>query len=373
MTTMGRPLTAIMLATDSRLVQPSSDALALRRLCGRSLLLWGLDLLRDIPLQKTVVVTDQRADMIAKQLQDQGADMFVDFVEQRVPRGTGDATSIGLTALPTDHAEGLVEADVLIMPAWLPLLDPGHLRDLVEAHRAGNAACTLLTMEVDNPEGHTRVVRDQRGRIERLLSDNLIDRETRLEEVGMDRVEIFTEIMICQVGELGPALRRVAPTAFDGDYSYAGVAGVLAAAGFTVGSHNAGGDVDQIIPAADTLSLAQAETTLRTNIINKWLRRGVHIVDPNQTWIDGAVQLSPGVTVAPGTLLQGQTVVAPGATVGPHTQLLDCMVGARAVVAHTVGVDAEIGPNAIVGPWAHLGPGASIAENAKTGPFFSEN
>ncbi len=373
MTSMGRPLTAIMLATDNRAVQPANEALALRRLCGRSLLLWGLDLLRDIPLQKTVVVTDQRADMIAKALQDQGADMFVDFVEQRVPRGTGDAASVGLTALPTDHAEGLVEADVLVMPAWLPLLNPGHIQDLVEAHRVGNAACTLLTMEVSNPEGYTRVVRDSRGRIDRLLTDNLIDRETRLAEVGMDAVEIFTEIMICQVGELGPALRRVAPTAFDGDYSYSGVAAVLAGAGFTVSAHSAGDDIEQITPAADTMSLAKAETTLRTNITNKWLRRGVHIVDPSQTWIDGAVQLSPGVTIAPGTILQGQTVVAPGATVGPHTQLVDCMVGARAVVAHTVGVDAEIGPNAVVGPWAHLGPGASISEGAKTGPFYNEN
>jgi len=370
---MGRPLTAIMLATDSRLVQQSSEALALRRLCGRSLLLWGLDTLRDIPLQKTVVVTDQRADMIAKELQDQGADMFVDYVEQRVPRGTGDATSVGLTALPTDHAEGLVEADVLVMPAWLPLLDSGHLQDLVEAHRANNATCTLLTMEVPDPEGCTRVVRDQRDRIARLQPDNLIDRQTRLDEVGFDSVEIFTDIMICRVGELGPALRRVAPTAFDGDYSHAGVVRVLADAGFTIASHSARNDIEQITPTADTLALSQAETTLRANIITKWLKRGVHIVDPRQTWIDGAVQLSPGVTVAPGTILQGQTVVAVGATVGPHTQLVDCMVGARAVVAHTVGVDAEIGPSAVVGPWAHLGPGASVGEGEDTGPFYTEN
>lgn len=47
------------------------------------------------------------------------------------------------------------------------------------------------------------------------------------------------------------------------------------------------------------------------------------------------------------------------------------MVGVGATVAHTVAIDAEIGPNAVVGPWAHLGPGASIAEGTETGPYYS--
>lgn len=368
---MGRPLTAIMLATDTRLVRQSSEPLALRRLCGKPLLQWGLDTLADVALQKTVVVTDQRADVIAKDLQEQHSDMFVDYVEQRVPRGSGDAVSIGLTALPTDHAEGYVEADVLLAPAWLPLLDSGHIHDLVAEHRAGSAIATLLTMDVANAEGFTRVDRDARGRVARLLDDRLVDRERRLSEIGDDSVEIFTGIMVCRVSELGPALRRVAPRTFDGEYGFGGVVEVLCNAGFSVGTHSAGDNVGQITPCADAMSVARAEAELRASIIDRWLRRGVHIVDPSQAWIDAAVQLAPGAVVAPASILQGQTVVGAGATVGPHTQLVDCMVGVGATVAHSVAIDAEIGPKAVVGPWAHLGPGASIAEAAETGPYYS--
>ena len=67
------------------------------------------------------------------------------------------------------------------------------------------------------------------------------------------------------------------------------------------------------------------------------------MVDPERTYVDATVELAPDVTLFPGTILQGRCVVGAGAEIGPDTRLVDCVVGAGAVVENTVGRDAEIG------------------------------
>ncbi len=95
------------------------------------------------------------------------------------------------------------------------------------------------------------------------------------------------------------------------------------------------------------------------------------MVDPQRTYVDTGVRLAPDVTLFPGTMLGGHTVVAEGAEIGPDTRLVDSSIGAGAVVAHTVGTNAEIGEGAVVGPFAALGPGAVVATGASTGPFYT--
>ena len=117
------------------------------------------------------------------------------------------------------------------------------------------------------------------------------------------------------------------------------------------------------------MRLAEAELRDRTN--ERWMRRGVTMLDPERTYIDASVELAPDVTIFPGTLLQGGTVVKTGAEIGPDTRLVDCVVGEGAAVEQTVGRHAEIGARARVGPFAVLHPGARVGDGAVTGPFFT--
>ncbi len=95
------------------------------------------------------------------------------------------------------------------------------------------------------------------------------------------------------------------------------------------------------------------------------------MVDPDRTYIDTTVRLAPDVTIFPGTLLQGATVVGEGAELGPDTRLVDCTVGAGAIVERTIGRHADIGDGAVVGPYASLEPGSHIASGARTGAFYT--
>ena len=115
--------------------------------------------------------------------------------------------------------------------------------------------------------------------------------------------------------------------------------------------------------------MAEAELRDRTN--ERWMRRGVTMLDPERTYVDASVELAPDVTLFPGTMLQGHTVVAAGCEIGPDSHLVDCVVGERASVTYTVARGAEIGADSVVGPFAALPPGSRVAPRAVTGPSFT--
>ena len=106
----------------------------------------------------------------------------------------------------------------------------------------------------------------------------------------------------------------------------------------------------------DQAQLATARAVIRRRVIEGWLHGGVAVIDPASTYVDVTVRLAAGVVLRPGTILEGHTVVGAGAVIGPHTRLVDCAVGAGAVVEMSQGSDAEIGPGTHVGPFAALGP-----------------
>src|SRR5437764_1432579 len=226
-----RPLTAVVLAAGEGTRMRSSRPKPLHVLCGRPMLLHVLDALSELPVERAVVVVGHGAERVAKTLQEKApGHLILDFVEQHVPRGTGDAASAALTAFPDD-----------------------------------------------------------------------------LETAGVN----------------------------------------------------------------DRVQLAAVEGALRQRINERWMRRGVTMLDPERTYVDASVRLSPDVTLFPGTMLQGDTAVGPGARIGPDVRLTDCAVAEGAIVEQTVGEHAEVGADAVVGPFAALPPGSHVAPGHRTGAFYT--
>jgi bifunctional UDP-N-acetylglucosamine pyrophosphorylase/glucosamine-1-phosphate N-acetyltransferase len=354
-------LSAIVLAAGEGTRMRSSRPKPLHLLCGRAMLLYVLDATRDTQMGRVVIVVGHGAERVTKKLQEEAPDLLLDFVEQHVQRGTGDAVSVGLTAFPDDEFD---DGDLLVLPGDTPLLRPGTISALVERHRDTGAACTLLTARLDDPSGYGRVVRDKDDRVSRIVEESdALDDERAIDEIN-------TSIYCFRRSVLAPALRRLSPENAQGEYYLTDVVEVLHDAGYPVVSMVAT-DPLETQGVNDRVQLAVAEAELRRRTNEGWLRQGVTMLDPDRTYIDATVELSPDVTLFPGTMLQGRCVVGAGAELGPDTRLVDCIVGAGATVEHTVGRDAEIGDQARVGPFAVLEPGSHIPPETRTGPFYA--
>lgn len=355
-----RPLSAVVMAAGEGTRMKSSRPKPLHLICGRPMLLHVLDALSELPIERVVVVVGHGAERVTEVLHDAPAHLKIDTVEQRVPRGTGDACMVALTVFPDDGEH----EDVLVLPGDAPLLRPETLAGLVQAHRSGKAACTVLTARLADPTGYGRIVRDKAGRVARIVEEA----DATPEEQAI--AEVNTSIYCFRRDVLAPALRRVSPENAQGEYYLTDVPAVLHDAGHVVLAYEAP-DPAEAAGVNDRAQLAAVEAELRRRTNERWLREGVTMLDPARTYIDATVRLAPDVTLFPGTMLQGACVVGRGARIGPDTRLVDCVVGEGAIVEHSAGRRAEIGAGAVVGPFAALGPGDVVPPGTRTGPFYT--
>jgi bifunctional UDP-N-acetylglucosamine pyrophosphorylase / glucosamine-1-phosphate N-acetyltransferase len=358
-----RALSAVVLAAGEGTRMRSARPKPLHRLCGRPMTLHVLDTLAGLNLSRAVVVVGHGAERVIKVLHEDGPpNLAIEFVEQHVQRGTGDAVSVALTAFPDD--DDLDDADdILVLPGDTPLLRPPTLAGLVRTHRRAGAAATVLTAELSDPSGYGRVVRGRDEQVARIVEQaDALDDELDIREVN-------TGIYVFRRSVVAPALRRLSPENTQGEYYLTDIIEVLHDAGYPVTTMVAP-DPMETAGINDRAQLAVAEAELRDRTNERWMRRGVTMLDPERTYVDTSVELAPDVTLFPGTLLQGGTVIGEGCEIGPNSHLVDTIVGERATVTNSVARSAEIGADAVVGPFVTLFPGARVAPDTRTGACF---
>lgn len=320
---------------------------------GRTLIGWVLEAVAPLQAATTVVVLGHGADEVSAHLPPK-----VTTAIQEQQLGTGHATNVGLDAL----GEVAPDDTILVLYGDMPLLGPELLARLAE--RPDDVAARMVTSVFEDPTGYGRVVRDDAGNVVNVVEERDTDDAQRA--IG----EINAGVYAFRAKDLIDALAGVTNENAQGEYYLTDVIEVLATAGHPVTSLVVD-DAMEAVGVNDRAQLAVAEVELRRRTNQRWLSLGVTMLDPATTYVESGVRLAPDVTLFPGTFLQGRTVVADGAEIGPNTRLVDCVVGAGAVVTNSLGTDAEIGPGAKVGPYAVLNPGSAIAPGAVTGPFYT--
>lgn len=358
-----RPLSAVVLAAGEGTRMRSSIPKPLHRLCGRPMVLYVLDALSELVVDRVVVVVGHGANEVTKVLQGEApAGLNLEFVEQPAQRGTGDAVAVGLTGFPDSYAD-LEEADLLVLPGDTPLVRPATLAALVRQHREDEAAASVLTAVVEDPFGFSRVLRDKDGKVARIVDD----RDCSPEE--LDVTEVATQIYCFRHGVLAPVLRRLAPDPVSGEYFLTSALAVLHDAGYAVTSAVAA-DPIEAAGVNDRSQLAAAAAELQARVNERWMRHGVTMVDPEATYVETTVRLGRDVTLLPGVILEGATTVGDGAVIGPATRLVECEVGAGARVEQSRAERAHIADNCVVEAFSFLEPGTRLARGERVGPFF---
>jgi bifunctional UDP-N-acetylglucosamine pyrophosphorylase/glucosamine-1-phosphate N-acetyltransferase len=359
---MTSSLAAVVLAAGEGKRMRSARPKPLHLLCGRAMLLHVLDRVAELDAERAVVVVGHGAERVTKKLVEDGPPgLPIDFVEQAVQRGTGDAAGVALTAFEDDDED----ADVLVLAGDMPLVRAHTLQQLLDLHRETDAAVTVLGVRLPDPTGYGRLVRGKDDRVVRIVEQ----RDASVEERVID--EVNTSIYCFKRSLLSPALRRITPDNAQGEYYLTDVVAVLSAAGHRVEAL-IGDDPGEMLGINDRGQLAAAEAELRRRTNAAWLDRGVTMLDPAHTYVDATVHLGEDVTLFPGTILQGQTRIGARSEIGPDTRLVDTVVGEDSVVRSTYAQDAEIGDGCTVGPFCHLPAGAAIASGTATGAFYTQ-
>jgi bifunctional UDP-N-acetylglucosamine pyrophosphorylase / glucosamine-1-phosphate N-acetyltransferase len=309
----------------------------LHQACGRTLLSWALGAVRESGADPVVVVVPADGGGVADQLPG-----WAVAARQEQPRGTGDAARSARGAL-----EGF-SGDVLVLNGDHPLTDPDSLRDLAAAHRAAEAAASVLTLTRSQAVGADfgRIVRGDDGGVERIVEvRDATEAERALEEVNSGIYAFRSEL-------LWPALDSLTADNDQGELYLTDVVAALRAQGRPVLGHHHP-DPTVALGVNTRADLAEAARILRARIARAHMLAGVTIVDPACTHIDAGVTIEPDAVIHPFTVLGGDTHVGAGAEIGPH-----------AVVA-----DTQVGPGATIGPFCYTRPGTVLERGAQAGRF----
>src|SRR6478672_5328372 len=151
------------------------------------------------PRKIYVVVGHQAEDVKAAVLDEFDASMF-EFPVQQQQLGTGDAVSAARAQLEN------ADSTLLVLSGDVPLIRRETLTELISTHheyRGSGAACTVLTVSLDDPTGYGRVIRTDNDDFDRIDQQKDASREQLMVE------EINSGIYCFDTSKLFAALSRI--------------------------------------------------------------------------------------------------------------------------------------------------------------------
>src|SRR5213078_2997372 len=149
--TPNRPVDVLILAAGLGTRMKSNIAKVLHPLDGKPLIAHVCRAANKLNPRQIYVVVGHQAEQVQSAAEAAAGAHEVAFVRQVEQRGTGDAVRAAKDALA---AAG---STVLILSGDVPLIKPETLNDLLSAHYANSAACTILTVRMENPTGYGRI------------------------------------------------------------------------------------------------------------------------------------------------------------------------------------------------------------------------
>jgi bifunctional UDP-N-acetylglucosamine pyrophosphorylase/glucosamine-1-phosphate N-acetyltransferase len=278
-------------------------------------------------------------------------------VVQQPQRGTGHAVQVARRAMRKSAKLALV------VPGDTPLLRAATLAALLDTHRRGEAAATILTAEMDDPSGYGRIVRDAEGRVQAIVEESAATPEQRAIR------EVNSSIYCFALEKLWPCLNALRPNNAHRElYLTDGIA-LLRERNERVLAQTAA-DAEQILGCNTRAQLADADRILRARKADELMDTGVTIYLPETVVIDPEVTAGPDTVIEPCVQLLGKTRLGARCRVQTGSVLRDTRLDDDAtVLAHSILDNSRLGEKASVGPFSRLRPGSDVRAGAHLGNF----
>lgn len=320
-------------------------------LAGRPLLRHVVDTAHTLKAARTLIVHGHGGELVQQAFA--GDDLL--WAEQAEQKGTGHAVQMALPQLPFTGRTLILYGDV-------PLMTAATLGRLIE--KVGSEkAMGLITLEMADPSGYGRIVRNATGAVTRIVEQkDASEDEKRIREVN-------TGIFCVPNALLHKWLPRLENSNAQGEYYLTDIIAMAAAESVTIETvqPEQGWEVDGI---NDKLQLATLERVHQRVQAENLMRAGVTLIDPARFDLRGQFVHGMDVHIEPNVILEGKVVLGNNVRIGANCQLKDCEIGDNVIIKpNSLIEDARVGAGAEIGPFARLRPGTVLAENVHIGNF----
>jgi bifunctional UDP-N-acetylglucosamine pyrophosphorylase / glucosamine-1-phosphate N-acetyltransferase len=309
---------AIILAAGRGTRMRSEIPKVLHKVCGKPVLDYVLDITKSLRSLKTYVVVGHGSQKVREAVGD-----GVQFVQQDRLLGTADAVNRCAPYLKN------FQGTVLVLCGDTPLLSRDIVAALLKQHDRSKASVTVLTANINDPQGYGRIIRDRQESF-------LAIREQKDASDTEDKInEINVGVYCFHSKDLFKILKKVKLNAGKKEFYLTDAVELLLAEGKKVATFTTQ-DETVAFGINTREDLAQAQAITRKRILSKHMLSGVTVIDPLTTFIEAGVRIGRDTVIHPMTVIHS---------------------------------DVRIGKNCSIGPMARLRPGTRISDGVEIGNF----
>jgi len=350
------PLAAVVLAAGKGTRMKSGLAKVLHPLGGKPLAFYPVRAALEAGAAPVVVVVGHQAAEVEAALRAAFPEAPLRFALQAEQKGTAHAVLSAKAALRG------VKGPVAILSGDTPMLRAETLRAVVKAQARAKAPLAIGTMELPEPRGYGRVLRDEAGRPVRIAEEkdaSAAERQVR---------EVNAGLYCADAAFLWRSLARVDARNAQGEFYLTDLVSMAArkapAVAVAVDPLEASG-------VNDREELARAGRILQQRRSAALLVSGVSIEVPERFLCDEGVVVGPDTVVEPDVRLRGATRIGPGCTIGQGAVISDAVLAAGVTVRPYTVIEgpATVGERAILGPFSRIRPGSELGEGTHVGNF----
>jgi len=342
---------SIILAAGKGTRMRSMQPKILHPLAGKPLVEHVYDLCQELEDNTITIVYGHGGETVRKALDS----LSVSWVEQAEQLGTGHAVQ---------QAESQINDNdtVLILYGDVPLLKLATVKVLLAD--VSDKTLALLTVELDQPKGYGRIVRDNKNQV-----INITEEKDASEQVKQIR-EVNTGILAVAGASLKRWLRLLENNNTQNEYYLTDIIALAVSEGVAIKTsqpvHSS-----EVLGVNNKSQLSYLERVYQAQQAEILMLQGVTLADPNRFDLRGEITtLGQDVSIDVNVILEGTLEIGDGVTIGPNCVIKNSKIANGVeILANCVIENATVGADSRIGPFARLRPAAEIQSSVHIGNF----